>query len=89
MRPGLGQAFIDSTREYLNKDKPYLAHNRTHPEENPSILDLAPLPGTPEIARHELNRSRLLDGARSAYRTAHLALERKDVIVVPRLTIYE
>lgn len=89
MRPGLGQAFIDSTREYLNKDKPYLAHNRIHPEGNPSILDLAPLPGTPEIARHELNRSRLLDGARSAYRTAHLALERKDVIVVPRLTIYE
>lgn len=89
MRPGLGRAFIDSAHQYLNKEKPYLAHNRLNPGENPSILDLAPLPGTPEVKRHELDRSRLLDGARSAYRTVHLALERKDVIVVPRLTIYE
>lgn len=89
MRPGLGRGFIDSVQEYLNKDKPYLARSRKNPGENPSVLDLAPLPGTPEVKRHELNRSLLLDGARSAYRAVHLAIERKDVIVVPRLTIYE
>jgi predicted patatin/cPLA2 family phospholipase len=89
MRPGLGRGFIDSVKEYVNKDMPYLARSRKNPEENPPVLDFAPLPGTPEIKRHELDRSLLLDGARSAYRAVHLAIERKDVIVVPRLTIYE
>lgn len=89
MRPGLGRGFIDSVKEYVNKDRPYLARSRRNPEENPSVLDLAPLPGTPEVKRHELDRSLLLDGARSAYRAVHLAIERKDMIVAPRLTIYE
>ncbi|MGH4019859.1 MAG: patatin-like phospholipase family protein [Pseudonocardiaceae bacterium] len=89
MRSGLGRAYIDAVREYLNKDKPYLAHNRLHPDKDPSVLDLAPTPGTPEVKRHELDRSVLLDGARSAYHTTYLALERKNVIVVPRLAIYE
>ena len=89
MRPGLGRAFIKSAQEYLTKEKPYLARSRRHPETNPAVLDLAPLPATPEVKRHELNRSRLLDGARSAYRAVYLSLERKDVLVVPRLTVYE
>lgn len=88
VRSGLGSGFVASVRQYLNEDRPYLARSRSSPQENPSVLDLAPLPGTPEVKRHEVDRGRLLDGARSAYRAAHLALEGEDVQVVPKLTVY-
>lgn len=86
MRPGLGKGFTAARLEYLTEDNPFLSRNRLHPDARPAVLDIAPLPGTPEVKRHEQDRGRLLDGARSAYRAAHLALEREDVQVVPRLT---
>jgi hypothetical protein len=75
-------------RQYMLEDKPFLMRSRLHPSGSPAVLDLAPLPGTPEIKRHELDRSLLLDGARSAYGAAYLALEGKKVQVIPRLTAY-
>ncbi|MBB5957124.1 putative patatin/cPLA2 family phospholipase [Saccharothrix tamanrassetensis] len=87
LRPGLGTGFITSMDDYRLQDRPRLARSRLHPGE-PAILDLAPLPGTPEVKRHEVDRGKLLDGARSAYRLAHEVLEGKDVVVVPRLTVY-
>ncbi|MGH4016829.1 MAG: patatin-like phospholipase family protein [Pseudonocardiaceae bacterium] len=88
MRPGLGAGFIASMMQYMTEDKPFLAHSRLHPNGSPAVLDLAPLPGTPEVKRHEVDRALLLDGARSAYCAAYLALEGKKVQVVPRLTVY-
>lgn len=88
MRPGLGEKFTFSMRQYMFEDKPFLMRSRLHPSDSPAVLDLAPLPGTPEIKRHEVGRSLLLDGARSAYGAAYLALEGKKVQVVPRLTVY-
>jgi predicted patatin/cPLA2 family phospholipase len=86
VRPGLGSGFLADLRHYLHHDLPLLRRTRRHPEPGPYLLDLAPLPGTPEVKRHELDRGRLLDGARSAYRAAHLALEATDTQVIPRLT---
>lgn len=88
MRPGLGAGLLAGIHEYLTEDRPYLNRSRFHPDNDSAVLDLAPLPGTPEVKRHEVDRGRLLDGARSAYRTIHLAMEGKDALVVPRLTVY-
>ncbi|TCO52330.1 putative patatin/cPLA2 family phospholipase [Actinocrispum wychmicini] len=86
LRPGLGTGFLVSTREYLGTGRPYLTRSIRQPGA-PAVLDLAPLPGTPEVHRLERDRGKVLDGARSAYRAAHLALEHDDVLVVPRLTV--
>jgi predicted patatin/cPLA2 family phospholipase len=88
LRPGLGVGFLASARQYLLEDRPYLQRSRTDPGSEPAVLDLAPVPGTPAVKRHEVDRGRLLDGARSAYRTTHLALEGRDAQIVPRLVIY-
>lgn len=88
MRTGLGKGFTASMMQYMTEDKPFLVRSRLHPNGSPAVLDLAPLPGTPEVKRHEVDRALLLDGARSAYRVAFLALERKNVQVIPRLTVY-
>jgi hypothetical protein len=85
LRPGLGAGYVAATMQYLSEDRPYLSRTRLAPDPQPAVLDLAPVPGTPEVKRHERDRGKLLDGARSAYRTAHLALEGEDVVVVPRL----
>jgi predicted patatin/cPLA2 family phospholipase len=88
VRPGLGKGFIAGVREYLLQDKPYLARSRTQPDENVAVLDLAPLPGSPEVLRHETNRGHLSEGARSGYRVVHLAMEGTDAVIVSRLTVY-
>lgn len=88
VRSGLGSGFVAAVRQYLTEDRPYLARSRSSPEKNRPVLDLAPLPGTLEVKRNEVDRGKLLDGARSAYRAAHLALEGKDAQVVPKLTVY-
>jgi predicted patatin/cPLA2 family phospholipase len=88
VRPGLGKGFLAGVREYLFQDKPYLVRSRTSPDENVAVLDLAPLPGTPEVLRHETDRGRLNEGARSGYRVVHLALEGTEAVIVSRLTVY-
>jgi predicted patatin/cPLA2 family phospholipase len=89
MRTGLGEGFAASMMQYMTEDKPFLVRSRLNPIPTPAVLDLAPLPGTPEVKRHEVDRSLLLDGARSAYRAAYLALEGKEVQVIPKLTVYD
>ncbi|NUT47582.1 MAG: patatin [Saccharothrix sp.] len=88
LRPGLGTGFVAAMDDYRLRDRPYLDRSRLRPDERPAVLDLAPLPDTPEVKRHEVDRGKLLDGARSAYRLAHEVLEGEDVLVVPRLTVY-
>jgi predicted patatin/cPLA2 family phospholipase len=86
LRRGLGEGFLSSVHQYVTEDRPHLASNRANSTSEPAVLDLAPLPGTPEVKRHEMNPLTLFNGARSAYRTTYLALEGKDVVVIPRLT---
>ncbi|TDV56474.1 patatin-like phospholipase [Actinophytocola oryzae] len=88
VRPGLGRGFLASTHQYVTEDRPFLAANRANPTAEPAVLDLAPLPGTPEVRRHEMNPLALFNGARAAYRTTYLALEGRDVVVIPRLTAH-
>ncbi|TCO61991.1 hypothetical protein EV192_102128 [Actinocrispum wychmicini] len=88
LRPGLGDGFISAIRTYLAEDKPHLQKSRLCPGQDAAVLDLAPLPGTPEVKRHETSFGTILQSARSAYRALYLALEGVDVQVVPRLTVY-
>jgi predicted patatin/cPLA2 family phospholipase len=88
LRRGLGTAYVRGVHAY-GKERAALARARTAPSPGSCILDLAPLPGTPEIKRHEMDRGRLLEGARGAYEVIVLAIEKKHVRVIPRLTIPE
>jgi predicted patatin/cPLA2 family phospholipase len=88
IRPGLGAGLTASLEQYLREDRPYLRRTRLEPDDNPAVLDLAPLPGTPEVKRSEVDVGKLLHGARSGYRSVRVALERDDPLVVPRLTAY-
>jgi predicted patatin/cPLA2 family phospholipase len=88
LRPGLGSAYLEGIRGYAG-ERAGLARARTAPTSRPYVLDLAPLPGTPEVKRHEMDRGRLIEGARGAYEVIVEAIENKRVRVVPRLTIPE
>jgi hypothetical protein len=88
MRRGLGDAYLRGIRTYA-RERAELARGRTSSASNPCILDLAPLPGMPEVKRHEMDRGRLIEGARGAYEVIVLAIEKKQVRVIPRLTIPE
>jgi predicted patatin/cPLA2 family phospholipase len=87
----------DAARRLLNLDQAegvsprviQYDHPHSGPVANPKVLDLAPLPGTPEVKRHEMDRGLLVEGARNAYELIVLATERKHVRVIPRLTIPE
>ena len=86
LRPGLGAGFLAAVRQYLFEDRPHLNRSRMTPTE-PAVLDLAPLPDAPEVKRHEVDLGRLLAGARSGFRAAHIALEGTDAVIVPKLTV--
>jgi predicted acylesterase/phospholipase RssA len=87
IQPGLGAGYLAAVHRHLTRDKPFMAESRLHPGD-PAVLDLAPLPGTPEVRRHEMSFGVLLQGAREAYRALHIALENQDAQVVPRLMVY-
>jgi predicted patatin/cPLA2 family phospholipase len=86
IRRGLGTAYLSAVRTYAH-DLVELHAARTRPMQAPWILDLAPLPGTPDVKRHEMDVGRLIQGARSAYELVYLAIERRQVRAIPRLTI--
>jgi predicted patatin/cPLA2 family phospholipase len=87
LQPGLGRGFLDAVHTYVTEELPYLRKSRLMPDGDVAVLDLAPLPRTPEVRRHETNFGVLVQAARAAYRTLYQALEGKDVQVVPRLTV--
>lgn len=88
VRSGLGSGYLAGVREYRTQDKPYLVRSRFEPDLAVPVLDLAPLPGTAEVQRHETNYGKLIHGARSGYRVMHLALEGTDAVIAPRLAVY-
>jgi predicted patatin/cPLA2 family phospholipase len=97
LRPGLGAAYSAAIDRMLG-DEMRLRRMRVSPSAAPPyILDLAPLPESPEVKRHELRRERLMAAARSAYEVAFAAVEGRraaairsgDIRAVPRLIIAE
>lgn len=88
MKRGLGASYGRAVRANAN-DRARLQRARTAPTADPYILDLAPLPGTPQVKRYEMDRGALIEGARSAYEVIFLAIEKKRVRAIPRLTVPE
>lgn len=98
IRPGLGDGYVAGLRG-KRRDELLLRAARagTAPYRDAWLLDLAPLPGTPEVRRHEPRRGPIIEAARSAYEVMFCALEGKplgrllsgEIQAVPRLTIVE
>jgi predicted patatin/cPLA2 family phospholipase len=97
IQPGLGDGYLRGVRD-KQRDEVLLARcRRATAHREPYLLDIAPLPGSPEVRRHELRRGPLIEAARCAYETMYCALEGKPVSrlfdgsiqAVPRLTIVE
>ncbi len=94
---GLGAAYVEAQRRKL-EDKKWLANARVaNSGSEPFVLDLAPLPETVEVKRHELNAKAVIDATRSSYEVMYAALEAKpikairegSIRAIPRLTIVE
>jgi predicted patatin/cPLA2 family phospholipase len=97
MHSGLGDAYVEALREKY-ADQKMLAATRLHdPGDGPSILDLSPLPGTPDVKRHEIQPGKLIQAARSAYEVMYAALAGRSsssitqglVRAIPRFAIAE
>lgn len=97
LKPGLGDGYIEALSQKYS-DQHLLERMRFSSESrDPSIFDLAPLPGTPDVKRHELDRGKVIEAARSAYEVMYVALEGEPsssirngwVRAVPRFAIAE
>lgn len=84
MRRGLGDKFAAGVLEYLEKDRPFVATQRKNVVSMPSIMDIAPLPGTPEVIRHETNKGALIAGAASAVELIYALFDGRSVEAVVR-----
>lgn len=97
LRPGLGERYIEALKQKY-EDQEFLATMRLRETyEQPYILDLAPLAGTPDVKRHEISAYRIIEAARSAYEVMYAALEHRTssaisdglIRAVPRFSIIE
>jgi predicted patatin/cPLA2 family phospholipase len=96
VRPGLGDGYLQGVRD-KRRDELLLRACRagTEPYRGAHLLDLAPLPGNPEVRRHEPRRGPIIEAARSSYEVMYCALAGEpvarllsgDIQAVPRLTI--
>ena len=95
--PGLGRAYSMAINR-MHSDEMRLRRMRVSPPARPPyILDLAPLPESPEVKRHEQRRERLMAAARAAYEVMFTAVQGRtaaairsgEVRAIPRLTIAE
>ena len=94
---GLGEGYRESLRT-LATEQSGLARQRVSPGARPPfVLDVAPLPGTPELKRHEMRPWRIVAACRTSYALAHCLLQgipeddlrNGRISAVPRLTIVE
>jgi predicted patatin/cPLA2 family phospholipase len=75
LRRGLGDAYIKALGQKYEDQQVFASARISHGGQEPFILDVAPLPGTPDVKRHELSAYKLMEGARSAYEVMYAALE--------------
>jgi len=97
LKQGLGDGYLRAAQQ-KEQDRWQFLRTRLEPGAGgPYVLDLSPLPGSPEIRRAELNPHRLLNAARSAYAVSYAAVEghSSDAVAdgriraLPRLAIVE
>jgi predicted acylesterase/phospholipase RssA len=97
LRSGLGRGYLTAIRQ-RHSDQGRLAADRlaARPGE-PCVLDLAPLPGSREVKRHEIRLGPLVDAGTSAAEVMYCAVESipadaiysNAVRAVPRITIVD
>ena len=75
LKPSLGDGYIESLWQKYDDQLSLQQKRFTNTDSKPYIFDLAPLPGTPDVKRHELSTDRLIQAARSAYQVMYAALE--------------
>ncbi|MFE2719380.1 patatin-like phospholipase family protein [Streptomyces mirabilis] len=86
LHPGLGRGYVRAVTEY--RAARLVLHDERHSSsQEPHVLDLAPVPGTPELKRHEMDVGKLLAGARSGYEVLHWAVEKNYRRAIPRMTV--
>ncbi|ANP56510.1 hypothetical protein AVL59_14735 [Streptomyces griseochromogenes] len=86
LRPGLGRGYVRSVEEY-RAARLGLHRERRTPTARPHVLDLAPVPGTPEVKRHEMGFGKLIAGARAGYEVMYWAVEKEYRRAIPRMTV--
>lgn len=75
LQAGLGRKYLAAVRQ-KHRDLAELAVDRlAGPGSGRCVLDLAPLPGSPEIKRHEIRLGPLVDAATSAAEIMYCAIE--------------
>lgn len=97
IRPGLGRAYNTAINRMYSDEMRLQRMRVSPPARSPYILDLAPLPESPEVKRYEQRRERLMAAARAAYEVMFAAVQGRtaaairsgDVRAIPRLTITE
>jgi predicted patatin/cPLA2 family phospholipase len=98
LKKGLGDGYLRAARQKEQDRRQFLQTRLARDAGGgPHILDLSPLPGSPEIRRSEMNPHRLLNAARSAYAVSYAAIEGKSsdavtdgrIRALPRLAIVE
>jgi predicted patatin/cPLA2 family phospholipase len=97
LRAGLGDGYLTAL-ETKYQDQSMLASARNATEySEPYIFDAAPLPGTPDVKRHELRPARLIEAAQRAYEVMYAMLRGKSssairdglIRAVPRFAVAE
>jgi predicted patatin/cPLA2 family phospholipase len=96
LRTGLGDGYLLAVRNGW-RDRVELRRRMREPDQEPAILDIAPLPWMTMVQRHESDLGRLLRGARAAYGVMYCALTgapparlRDNTLrIIPRLTVVE
>lgn len=97
LKPGLGDGYIEALGQKYNDQRSLEQMRFSNSDSGPSIFDIAPLAGTPDVKRHELQQYKLIEAARSAYEVMYAALEGKPsssirngwIRAVPRFAIAE
>jgi predicted patatin/cPLA2 family phospholipase len=75
LKPGLGDSYAAALRTKQKDMEQLAAMRRSDSYTEPFIFDIAPLPGSPDVKRHELAVGKLLESARGAYEVMYAALE--------------
>lgn len=86
LRTGLGTGYLEAVAAYRQARR-MVEGERMNPKPGPYVLDLAPLPGQPEVVRHEMDPWLLLEGARAGYEAIYYAIEGIRRRAMPRLMI--
>jgi hypothetical protein len=74
MRSGLGDAYNEALQVKYADLESLAAKRFQDTGGDPSIFDIAPLAGTPDVKRHEIQTGKLIQAARSAYEVMYAAL---------------